>query len=742
MSLETSVHDQNRFHFVRYLLLIIISITASSLVFVLVNYRRSSDLSFMPDHTVDLRSLNENGEDIAVLGKGWEFYPNQLLNPQMIEEGHLQSRLQNTDFPYSYFSDVQISIDGWTNLGPDAVLHRASIDTRTEQECYMDKFGFGTYRISLLFDRQLELVSLNLPSISQSATIWINGDVIKHYGVVSASADSYKAAEVSATLQVTPNESGHVEIVIQCANYSSPNGGILCSPCIGSDAYIDLMDIAARIFLTILVTLLCAFLVGGTYISQTFAGKGKLYFFLLMLLFSILYELFAPTITLLSGNWNYLIRISILILNNFWAFLFYAALYPKGLGTVFEKIRFFDTSLMALLTALYLLTFWCFPDVLYQQSSVVALAVLVIVTNSYNIFRVFFMMRYHNHGKFLYATSVILVTMMNLSVFIRSQYYTAITLHSFLIFFLILIYGTFFVISYVRTFDALSFHNKNLQSAVEEKTKYIAKVNQDLLRNHEKLIENEETRKKMLSNVSHDLRTPITAIRGYVELMLNAKEPLPKEQEIQYLNNIHTRSTQMEQLISDLVQLTRLESENDKLDIMPISIKDMVRDLFNLYHAECEGTNKVITFQAPDDDDLLIDGDAKKLLRVFENIIVNAMKYTREDGRIQIICHRYDDPAMLDGNAVEVIVKDNGVGIPENEVPYVFDRFYRAENSGINRTGSGLGLSIVKSVMDKHGGKIWVESEEGKGSEFHIVFRASEFTMDMDEDEESEDEEE
>ena len=219
--------------------------------------------------------------------------------------------------------------------------------------------------------------------------------------------------------------------------------------------------------------------------------------------------------------------------------------------------------------------------------------------------------------------------------------------------------------------------------------------------------------------------------------MLNAKEPLSREQEVQYLSNMHTRSVQMEQLISDLVQLTRMESENDTIELMPISVKEMVGDLFQLYHAECEGTDKVITFTAPEDDDLIIDGDPKKLLRVFENIIVNAMKYTKDDGRIDITCHRYDDPAMLGGNAVEVLVKDNGVGIPANEVPYVFDRFYRAENSGINKTGSGLGLSIVKSVMDKHGGKIWAESEEGKGSEFHIVFKASSFSFD----EEPEDEE-
>ena len=347
------------------------------------------------------------------------------------------------------------------------------------------------------------------------------------------------------------------------------------------------------------------------------------------------------------------------------------------------------------------------------------------------------MLKRFEHGRDLYPSAVILTTFIHFATFLRSQYFVYITLHAFLLLFLAIGFTLYFVKDYVNTYEKLADNNRNLESAVEEKTKYISRVNQDLLQNHQKLIENEEARKKMMSNVSHDLRTPITAIRGYVELMMNAKEPLPREQELQYLSNMHTRSVQMEQLISDLVQLTRMESENDTIELMPISIKEMVGDLYQLYHAECEGSEKIISFHAPEDDDLLIDGDPKKLLRVFENIIVNAMKYTHDDGKIDITCHRYNDPAMLGGNAVEVIIKDNGVGIPENEVPYVFDRFYRAENSGINKTGSGLGLSIVKSVVDKHGGKIWVESEEGVGSEFHIVFKASKYSFE----EEPEDEE-
>ncbi|MBO4926968.1 MAG: HAMP domain-containing histidine kinase [Clostridiales bacterium] len=708
-------------------LILIIAIVVSSLAFLLINQRRGSDFSYTLSGAVKLTYWEDAKGTPVILEKGWEFYPHRVLTPEMIHA----SRLENATERYPYYRNVQITTDGWIDMGDSAELY-----TFGKQVNKMEQYGIGTYRIEIILNENVDFVTINIPDIAQSAVIWVNGKAVRHYGTVSDNTSLYEPVQVCTDIQLEPASDGSIEIVIGCANYSSPYGGILCSPCVASTATIGTIEYSVRMYLTVLCAFWVFFLIGGHYISKTFVSQSKFYFFLLMFLGDIMYEMFSPMVTLLPGTWNMLIKITFLVLTNYFTFLFFFSLYPRGTSKLFDKLRFFEISFFSILTVCYLMTFWCFPSVLYLDSSVAANLIFVIITNLYNIFRVCHMTRRFNHGKYLYASSVAMTTAIHLSVFFRRQYVVYISLHAFLLLFLAVGFTLYFVMDYVKTYEMLADNNRNLSSAVEERTKYISRVNQELLDNHQKLVDNEEARKKMMSNVSHDLRTPITAIRGYVELMLNAKEPLSREQEVQYLNNMHTRSVQMEQLISDLVQLTRMESENDTLELMPVSIVEMVHDLFQLYKAECEGTGKVITFHAPQDDDLLIDGDPKKLLRVFENIIVNAMKYTREDGKIDIICHRYEDPAMLGGNAVEVCIKDNGVGIPENEVPYVFDRFYRAENSGINKTGSGLGLSIVKSVIDRHGGKIWVESEEGKGSEFHIVLKASEYSFD----EEAEDE--
>ncbi|MBQ0012632.1 MAG: hypothetical protein KBT07_07975 [Clostridiales bacterium] len=718
---------KKRFPVTISVLILCLIIVVSSVVFLLANHRGSNDISFTSSGALNLIDWENVDEESVILRRGWTFYPNVLLTPGMVEE----SRSGNPRVEqYSYYQYVSISTQGWSDMGSDAEF--VSIGSNPE----MTRHGVGTYYIDLLVDPTLDYLVLNLPSISQAATIWVNGQAKRHFGVLAEDEEHFEPAEICTDIQVEPDKDGHIKILIQCASFTSDFGGMLCSPCIAPSSDAGIIKYTGLISLAVLCTFLVFFIVGGYYISKTFNGKKKLYFYILMFLTDILLEIFSPNITLLGKNWNALLQSSFLILANYWGYLFFFNLHPRGISKFFERIRIYELSLFSSLTTLYLLTYWCFPNLLERRSSEIANLILVLLTGCFNIFRVFYLARKRDHGKLLYILASLIALLMHIAPIMHFQYYLYITFHGFLLIIWAVGFTLYFVLDYVKTYDKLSANVRNLASAVEEKTKYISRVNQDLLKNHEKLLENEEARKKMMSNVSHDLRTPITAIRGYVELMLNAKEPLSRDQEVQYLNNMHTRSVQMEQLISDLVQLTRMESENDTLDKMPISIKEMVGELFQLYHAECEGTEKVITFSAPEDDDLFIDGDPKKLLRVFENIIVNAMKYTKEDGHIDIICHRYDDPAMLDGNAVEVLVKDNGVGIPANEVPYVFDRFYRAENSGINKTGSGLGLSIVKSVMDKHGGKIWAESEEGKGSEFHIVFRSSEFSFDDLEEEE------
>lgn len=137
---------------------------------------------------------------------------------------------------------------------------------------------------------------------------------------------------------------------------------------------------------------------------------------------------------------------------------------------------------------------------------------------------------------------------------------------------------------------------------------------------------------------------------------------------------------------------------------------------------ESEGSHKKLRLDMPKDDMLTVMGDPNRLLRVFENLIVNAMRYTPDDGQIDIRAFR--EIAALGGDNIHIIVRDDGIGIPAAELPYIFDRFYRATNASIHKSGSGLGLSIVKSIVEKHGGRIWGESVEKEGSTFHVILPA------------------
>jgi signal transduction histidine kinase len=154
--------------------------------------------------------------------------------------------------------------------------------------------------------------------------------------------------------------------------------------------------------------------------------------------------------------------------------------------------------------------------------------------------------------------------------------------------------------------------------------------------------------------------------------------------------------------------------------LQAVSLRDMIENLYELYVMECEGTNKKITLDLPDNDALTIMGDPNRLLRVIENIIVNGLRYTEENGEIDI--RGFRETALLGGDSIHLIFRDNGIGIPPAELPYIFDRFYRATNASVHKNGSGLGLSIVKSIVEKHKGKIWAESREKMGSRFHILF--------------------
>ena len=264
-----------------------------------------------------------------------------------------------------------------------------------------------------------------------------------------------------------------------------------------------------------------------------------------------------------------------------------------------------------------------------------------------------------------------------------------------------------------------------LKRQVREKTVFISEINRDLVLTNKKLLEGEAARKNVLSNVSHDLRTPITAIRGYAELMINAQDNFTLEQRNSYLANIVRRSEQMERIVSDIMELTRMESSETEFQFTSVSIAEMLDELVMMYSMDLEDTKKNLSLDLPMRDSLIVKADPAKLSRVFENLISNAINYTGPEADIVIKAWRTGETKNIATQKVHISVEDNGIGIPEQDIPRIFDRFYRAHNSGVNIKGTGLGLAIVKLICDKHDAEINVTSTLGKGTRFEVVLSAS-----------------
>ncbi|MBR5358525.1 MAG: HAMP domain-containing histidine kinase [Clostridiales bacterium] len=281
-----------------------------------------------------------------------------------------------------------------------------------------------------------------------------------------------------------------------------------------------------------------------------------------------------------------------------------------------------------------------------------------------------------------------------------------------------------FIIAFVKQQREIRRNSETLRRQIQEKTRYISEINKDLVETNKKLKEGEQARKNVLSNVSHDLRTPITAIRGYSELMLTS-EGMDEDQKRTYLTNIVRRSEQMERIVSDIVELTRMESSDTEFMFTDLSVCEMLDELVTMYSLDLEGTGKHLSIDIPEDDLLIVKADPKKFSRVFENLISNSINYTHDEAEIVVKAWRTGKDLPVTEQKIHISVKDNGVGIPLDEQSRIFDRFYRAKNSGINIKGTGLGLAIVKLICDRHNAKITVTSDIGKGTEFEVILDAT-----------------
>ena len=699
-----------------YILILLLLTT----VFTALNTRHEQDFRYdSKNHCIILPEYDPADPDNYYIDNRWVLIPN--VTDKDIEDG----RVTFDDIPNIPHADnVRISsLNGWNDPGPDAVWN----NTRSNGPEII-AFGRGNRTLAMTYAISIDIGSgsafhLGIPNINGSATVFCNGIKMGVLGDMSNKNSGFDVTSGYQSIPIYPDENGKAYIMIAVESDAGIyNPGLLSTPSLNNKTSDTKMIFVPAIWITSHFTLLVLIVIGGLMISRTFSRRGKLFLLILMLAGMIVYHLYDVRYLVVDSLARlvicYFIRVFLcVVLTHFIASLLppetdrrhkrISTIHCLGvtvIGIVLIMILFFNRSLIG--TTYPSLTTLIF-------SSVVCMSCVIKLMFLY----------YGDKNLSLGLFSTITMYFVFLSMQSENDFIYNIPLYSVYTAFALLLLLIYFLRRYVHQYRELKDTTDHLQFLVNEKTIHISEINRDLLNTNKKLMKNEEARKNVLSNVSHDLRTPITAIRGYAELLSSAGDNMSREQRNSYLTNIIRRSVQMERIVSDIVELTRMESSTNEFNFADISLAMLLDETFMLYETDLRETTKKIFLEIPEDDLLMVRADQKKLSRVFDNLISNSINYSGDDAVIKIRAWRSDPDKDISEQRIHITVTDNGIGIPPESINLIFDRFYRAANSGKNIKGTGLGLSIVKMIVDRHDAEISVESTLGAGTEFHIVMK-------------------
>jgi signal transduction histidine kinase len=267
-------------------------------------------------------------------------------------------------------------------------------------------------------------------------------------------------------------------------------------------------------------------------------------------------------------------------------------------------------------------------------------------------------------------------------------------------------------------FSEMETLQKTLQSQ-ESGAKMLIRKDLELVRANEKLRELDVAKSNFISVAAHQLRTPLTATKWTINMILGESlGPLTTDQR-GFLMKGYESNERMITLVNDMLVADRTESGKMQYQFSPIQIIDLIDNV--LYEVAAVAHKKNIMVEMTERDTSLpkVTVDAEKIRAVLQNLLENAVKYTKEGGKIEVT-------AGADSGSIKVSIKDSGIGIPEDQQKNIFNRFFRAANAlKVETDGSGLVLFITKNIVEKHGGKIWFESEQNKGTAFYFTLPIS-----------------
>ncbi|MEI6866255.1 ATP-binding protein [Flavicella sp.] len=269
----------------------------------------------------------------------------------------------------------------------------------------------------------------------------------------------------------------------------------------------------------------------------------------------------------------------------------------------------------------------------------------------------------------------------------------------------------------VSLLDINNLSRTNVTPDIESLSKEMQKFAEDKQLEIESLNERETYRREFLGNISHELKTPLFTVQGYILTLIEGAAE-DKDIRDRYLERANIGVERLTSIVKDLDMISKLETNDLNLNIQPFNCLEMIQNIFDLFDMKIKKKNMTLRFDKLYEFPIFVMGDAAKIKQVLINLIVNSIKYGKIGGIIMVSI------GSTRGNKIAIKVKDNGEGIKKENIGRIFERFYRVDKSrSRDQGGSGLGLSIVKHIIEAHKQTITLESEYGKGSEFTFTLK-------------------
>ncbi len=271
----------------------------------------------------------------------------------------------------------------------------------------------------------------------------------------------------------------------------------------------------------------------------------------------------------------------------------------------------------------------------------------------------------------------------------------------------------------VSFLESSTFRRQSISTDMATLTREVKKFATDKKLEIETLKVREEYRREFIGNVSHELKTPLFTVQGYLLTLLDGAMD-DKNIRKKYLQRAEKGVERLIVIVQDLDMITKLEAGDLNLNNSNFNIVEVVQNVFDLLEMKAEEKNIILSFDNKYFKPIMVFGDREKIQQVLTNLIVNSIKYGKVNGSTEVGIENLTD------NKIIVRITDNGEGILKHHIPRLFERFYRVDkNGGRSEGGSGLGLSIVKHILEAHDEKIYVESQFGLGSEFSFTIEKS-----------------